>query len=44
MVEAFWVRREMGEIFSVAGALENLSFDLKVGRGVIAGVILNSSQ
>lgn len=39
MVEVFCVRREMGEIFSVAGALENLSFDFKVGREVIAGVI-----
>ena len=39
MVEVFCVRREMGEIFSVAGALENLSFDLKVGREVIAGAI-----
>lgn len=39
MVEVFWVRREMGEIFSVADALENLSFDFKVGREVIAGVI-----
>lgn len=39
MVEAFWVRREMGEIFSVAGALGNLSFDFKVGGEVTAGVI-----
>lgn len=29
----------MGEIFSVAGALEKLSFDFKVGIEVIAGVI-----
>lgn len=38
MVEVFWVREEMREI-SVAGALGNLSFDFKLGREVIAGVI-----